>query len=230
MQKWNLREKLGKEHLNCKSQLWQKVNGQSQRWSTVSQHPGQRWCQLMTWRWWRHLGLTSARGTWRVTVWRCVKDLGGVWRRVERVSSCIESYSGAWGCVAASMMVRFPQEGRSAEKDLSGTCKNIIGARITVATLWQWSRDYEWRRLHVRNQRRWLKRIRGLTANGYSNSCKGGSNCESKIILMKTWLPRKSQSDGSDTMLEILEDCIVFLNERIYISALYIGDISVQYK
>ena len=43
----------------------------------------------------------------------------------------------------------------------------------------------------------------------------------SKILLMKTGLPRKSQSDGSDTMLEILKDCIVFLNERIYISALY---------
>ena len=38
---------------------------------------------------------------------------------------------------------------------------------------------------------------------------------------MKTGLPRKSQSDGSDTILEILKDCIVFLNERIYISALY---------
>ena len=47
---------------------------------------------------------------------------------------------------------------------------------------------------------------------------------------MRIGLPRKSQSDGSDIMLEILEDCIVFLNERIYISALYIGDISVQYK
>ena len=30
-------------------------------------------------------------------------------------------------------------------------------------------------------------------------------------ILMETGLPRRSQSDGSDTMLEILEDCIVFL-------------------
>ena len=58
-------------------------------------------------------------------------------------------------------------------------------------------------------------------ANGCSSSCKGGSNCESKIILTKTILPRKSQSDGSDTMLEILKDCIVFLDERIYISALY---------
>ena len=47
---------------------------------------------------------------------------------------------------------------------------------------------------------------------------------------MEIGLPRKSQSDGSNTMLEILEDCIVFLNERIYISALYIGDINVQYK
>ena len=40
-------------------------------------------------------------------------------------------------------------------------------------------------------------------------------------ILMETGLPRRSQSDGSNTMLEILEDCIVFLNEKIYISALY---------
>ena len=38
---------------------------------------------------------------------------------------------------------------------------------------------------------------------------------------MKTGLQRKSQSDGSDTMLEILEDCIVFIHERIYISVLY---------
>ena len=42
-----------------------------------------------------------------------------------------------------------------------------------------------------------------------------------KIILMEIGLPRRSQSDGSNTMLEILEDCIVFLNEKIYISAFY---------
>ena len=41
------------------------------------------------------------------------------------------------------------------------------------------------------------------------------------VTLIKTRLLRKGQSSGSDTMLEILEDCIVFLNERIYISALY---------
>ena len=48
-------------------------------------------------------------------------------------------------------------------------------------------------------------------------------------ILMETGLPRRSQSDGSDTMLEILEDCIVFLNEK-YTSVPYIGGISVRYK
>ena len=41
------------------------------------------------------------------------------------------------------MMVRFPQEGRLAEEDLSGTCKNTIEARITAAMVWQWSRDSE---------------------------------------------------------------------------------------
>ena len=40
-------------------------------------------------------------------------------------------------------------------------------------------------------------------------------------ILMETGLPRRSQNDDSDTMLEILKDCIVFLNEKIYITALY---------
>ena len=44
---------------------------------------------------------------------------------------------------------------------------------------------------------------------------------EKGVTLRKTRLLRKGQSSGSDTMLEILEDCIVFLNERIYISVLY---------
>ena len=149
------------------------------------------------------LGLTSARGTWRVTA-RGSAWGRGTWRRVE-------DPGGAWGRVAAPMMVRFPRAVRSSEEDLSGTCKNTIEARITAATLWQWSRDYKWRRLQVRNQRRWLKRVRGLTTNDCSSSCKGGSNCESKIIVMEIGLPRKSQSDGSDTMLEILEDWIIFL-------------------
>ena len=39
--------------------------------------------------------------------------------------------------------------------------------------------------------------------------------------LIKTRLLRKGQSNGFDTMLEILEDCIVFHNKRIYINALY---------
>ena len=34
---------------------------------------------------------------------------------------------------------------------------------------------------------------------------------EKGVTLIKTRLLRKGQSSGSDTMLEILEDCIVFL-------------------
>ena len=152
----------------------------------------------MTWQWWRHLGLTSAGETWSVTVrggvWRRVTaltDPGGAWQHVEHVSFYAESFDGTWGHVAAPIMVRFPRDGRSAEEDLSGTCKNTIGARITAVMVWQWSRDSEWRRLQVQNQRWWLKRIRGLTANGCNSSCKGGSDCEFKIIPMKTGLPRK---------------------------------------
>ena len=139
------------------------------------------------------------------------------WSAWRLVDFCAEYFGDVWGGVGAPMMVRFRREGRSAEEDLSGTCNNTIGARITTATVWQWSRDSEWRRLQVRNQRRWLKCVRGLTANGCSNSCKGRSNCESKIIPMKTGLSRKSQSDGSDTMLEILEDLYcISSRENIY--------------
>ena len=63
--------------------------------------------------------------------------------------------------------------------------------------------------------------IGGSTAKGCGDCCDGRSDVEKGVTLIKTRLLRKGQSSGSDTMLEILEDCIVFHNERIYISALY---------
>ena len=160
----------------------------------------------MTWQWWRHLGLTSAgENLARAGAWWRVAARDRAWRRMTVHGACELLRRIFWRHVRAPMMVRLPREGRSAKEDLSGTCKNTIRARITVATVWQWSRDSEWRQLQVQNQRRWLKRVKGLMANGCSCSYKGGSNCESKIIPMKTGLPRKSQSDSSDTMLEILK-------------------------
>ena len=66
-----------------------------------------------------------------------------------------------------------------------------------------------------------MEDVGGSTARGYSVCCDGRSDVESGVTPIKTRLLRKSQSNGSDTMLEILEDCIVFLHERMYISALY---------
>ena len=66
-----------------------------------------------------------------------------------------------------------------------------------------------------------MEDVGGSTARGYSDCCDGGSDVESGVTPIKTRLLRKSQSSDSNTMLEILEDCIVFLNEKIYISALY---------
>ena len=158
MQKWNLHEKLGKEHLNCKSQRSKSTLSQSQRWSTIW---STSWSTMMsvddvavtsandvtvTWQWWRHLGLTSARGIWRVTArGGACGAREGSWQRVEARGArelLRRIFWRRWGRVAAPMMVRFSREGRSMEEDLSGTCKNTIGARITTATLWQWSRDY----------------------------------------------------------------------------------------
>ena len=193
--------------MDWKSQPWRKINDQSQRKSTVW---STSWSTMTSANWW----VTSADDVVVMTspkadvsrrkpgacrrmtdlggAWRRMTEPRGAWRRMERVSFCTESFGDVWRHVGAPMLVRFPWKGRSAEENLSGTCKNTIRARITAATVWQWSRDSEWRRLQVRNQRRWLKRVRGVTANGCSSSCKGGSNCESKIIPMKTRLPRKS--------------------------------------
>ena len=70
-------------------------------------------------------------------------------------------------------------------------------------------------------QGRRLGDVEGSTAKGCGSCCDGKSYVEKGVTLIKTRLLIKDQSSGFDTILEILEDCIVFLNERIYISALY---------
>ena len=48
-------------------------------------------------------------------------------------------------------------------------------------------------------------------ASGCDDCYDNGSDVENGVTPIKTRLLRKGQSSGSDTMLEILEDCIVFL-------------------
>ena len=70
-----------------------------------------------------------------------------------------------------------------------------------------------------RTQGRRLEDVGGSTERGYDGCCDGGSNIENGVTLIKTRLLRKSQSSGSDTMLEILNAIVLyFSNERIYIS------------
>ena len=66
--------------------------------------------------------------------------------------------------------------------------------------------------------RQWLEDVGGSTARSCSDYCDGRSDVENEVTPIKTRLLRKSQSNGSDTILEILEDYIIFHNERIYIS------------
>ena len=63
-------------------------------------------------------------------------------------------------------------------------------------------------------QRQWLEDVRGLTVRGYGDCCDDGSDVENGVTPIKTRLLRKDQSSGSDTMLIILNDCIVFHNQR----------------
>ena len=68
-------------------------------------------------------------------------------------------------------------------------------------------------------RRQWLEDVGGSTARGCSDCCDGGSDVESGVTPIKTRLLRKGQSSGSDTMLKILNNCIVFHNQRIYMCA-----------
>ena len=69
-----------------------------------------------------------------------------------------------------------------------------------------------------RTLRQWLEDVGGSTEKGCDDCCDGGSDVENGVTPIKTRLLRKSQSNGFDTILEILEDYIIFHNERIYIS------------
>ena len=64
-----------------------------------------------------------------------------------------------------------------------------------------------------------LEDVGGSTARDCDGCCNGGSDVENGVTPIKTRLLRKGQSSDSDTMLEILNDCIVFHNQRIYMSA-----------
>ena len=70
-------------------------------------------------------------------------------------------------------------------------------------------------------QGRWLDDVGGSTAKGCGGCCDGESDVDKGVTLIKTRLLRKGQSSGFDTMLEILKNCIIFHNEKKYISALY---------
>ena len=63
-------------------------------------------------------------------------------------------------------------------------------------------------------QRQRLEVVGGSTAKGYGHCYDGESDVKNIVTLIKTRLLRKSQSSGSDTMLEILKDCIVFHNQE----------------
>ena len=79
-------------------------------------------------------------------------------------------------------------------------------------------------------QGRRLDDVGGSTARGCGGSCDGGSVVKKEVTLMKTRLLKKGQSSGSNTMLEIQNDCIVFHESKNIHQCLYIGGICVRYK
>ena len=61
-------------------------------------------------------------------------------------------------------------------------------------------------------QGRRLEDIRGSRTRDYDGCYDGGSDVENGVTLIKTRLLRKGQGSGSDTMLEILNDCILYFS------------------
>ena len=88
------------------------------------------------------------------------------------------------------------------------TCSNLCSVRLLNDS------GYRSRTLRQR-----LEDVGGSTARGCGDYYDDGSDVENEVTPIKTRMLRKGQSNGSDTILEILKDCIVFHNQRIYISA-----------
>ena len=128
--------KMGKKNLDWKSQPWGKVNCQSQRkstvWSTMTSADAVA-DDVSRWRGrWRHLGLTSVGENWCV---QRVVARGRAWRCVERVINRTETLSGAWGRVRSPMALRLSRFCRSAQDDLCGSFKTVIGAMFVAVML-----------------------------------------------------------------------------------------------
>ena len=68
--------------------------------------------------------VTAGEGSWRARAGVC----GRVWRMIGGTATL----SGAWGRVRSLMTTRLPQVCRSAQDDLSGTFKNVIGAILAT--------------------------------------------------------------------------------------------------
>ena len=143
--KWNLREKNWvRSTWIAKSQLWEK--------STIKPPEVKWWRQRLTQA--SDVSNDAIGLTWQNDVSRRVEVHEGAWLddaacrsawrnnpdvhwRMEvrgSVSNRIEPLSGAWGRVRFPMASRLPRVCRSAQDDLSGTYRKLIGA-IFVAVM-----------------------------------------------------------------------------------------------
>ena len=64
---------------------------------------------------------------------RLMQENCGTWWRVWRMNSVTAALNGVWGRVRSPMASRLPRVCRSAQDDLSGIFKNVIGAIIAAA-------------------------------------------------------------------------------------------------
>ena len=68
----------------------------------------------------------------RAGSWRGVTAHGRAWRRVERVINHTETLNGAWGCMRSPTALRLLCFCRSAQDDLCGSFKTVIGAMFVA--------------------------------------------------------------------------------------------------
>ena len=68
----------------------------------------------------------------RADISRRKQARGGSWRRVECVINRIETFSSAWGRVRSLMTFNVSRFCRSAQDDLCGSFKTVIGAMFVA--------------------------------------------------------------------------------------------------
>ena len=179
----------------------------------------------------------SKRKLARAGAWKCMAAREGAWRSLEARGVRDQPYrtlSGAWGCVRSLTALRLSRFCRSAQEDLCGTFKIIIGAMFVVV-MWAAVVCAVWNSLTTAAAGSEPK------VDGWMTSEVQRRKAVAVVVMVEAMLKKRSHTNKNKTAKKRSEQWlwyhvrntrrfVLYFLMRKYTSVPYIGGISVRYK